>query len=537
LDTSGRSVADVIAAAIAATGVRMAFGHPGGEVVVQIDALRRAGVEFLLTHHENTAAFMAAGYGELTGTPGVCVATLGPGATNMVTGAASALLERAPVLMLTGALASGASPGTTHQALDLNALYAPVTRQSIGVTPENAVDAIESAIAQAATRPQGPVHLAIPADVATAPVAAPSGRPDVRGASTPTSANTQALARARRLIAGSRRPVAIVGLGARHAGADEALNTLIDRLGAAAATLPKAKGIVPEDGPRFVGVLEMAGDDLVIDLLREADLILTIGLDVVEFDKPWRLMAPVIRIDSIPDADHYYPVEVDLVGDIASLLRTLAPNGASPGWDVSALESHRERLAAFVAETRDRERSGSVHPLDVVEEVRAATPRTAIATCDVGAHKMLVGQCWKTYAGRRFFMANGLSSMGYSIPTATAIRLHDPSVPVVAFVGDGGLGMYLGELETLVRARVDLCIVVFADESLELIRRSQLRRGVPTEGTSFENPDFEAIGRAFGVTVEEVDSSADLRRRVDRVVAASGVRLLAAHIDRDDYRI
>src|SRR5262249_22589022 len=150
---ASRSVADTIATAIAASGTRFAFGHPGGEVVAQIDALRRAGIDFLLTHHENTAAFMASALGELTGIPGVCVSTLGPGATNMVTGAASALLERGPTMMITGALASGAPAGTTHQALDLNALYAPVTKRSIAVTPGNAAEAVDTAIALSGSRP------------------------------------------------------------------------------------------------------------------------------------------------------------------------------------------------------------------------------------------------------------------------------------------------------------------------------------------------------------------------------------------------
>src|SRR4029079_6478943 len=160
------SVADRIAGAVAATGDRDAFGHPRGEVGVLIDALQRAGVEFVLTHHETEAAFMASGAGEITGTPGVAISTLGPGATNMVTGAASALLERAPVLLFTGALARAAPAGTTHQALDLNALYAPVTKRSFALTAENAATSIAAAIRLTTTPPFGPVHLALPADVA-----------------------------------------------------------------------------------------------------------------------------------------------------------------------------------------------------------------------------------------------------------------------------------------------------------------------------------------------------------------------------------
>ncbi len=163
------SVADRIAGAVAATGARYAFGHPGGEVVVLIDALQRAGVEFVLTHHETEAAFMASGAGEITGTPGVAISTLGPGATNMVTGAASALLERAPVLLFTGALARAAPAGTTHQALDLNALYAPVTKRTYALTPESADADMADAVALAGRTPAGPVHLSLASDIATMP--------------------------------------------------------------------------------------------------------------------------------------------------------------------------------------------------------------------------------------------------------------------------------------------------------------------------------------------------------------------------------
>ena len=522
------SVADALAEAIAAAGVRFAFGHPGGEVVVVIDALRRHGIPFLLTHHETTAAFMALGSGELTGIPGVCIGTLGPGATNLITGVASAYLERAPLLAITGALSTAAPSGTTHQALDLNALYRPVTKVTTEVTAENARGVIRAALSATQTARRGSVHLSVPANVAALTVLDDRSRSEPTGVASMPGAD--AISRARAMLGSAARPAIVVGLGAVQAGAAPAVRSLAHALGAPVASLPKAKGVFPEDDPLYVGALEMAGDDLVVELLQDADALVLVGVDPVEFDKPWRLTAPVVYVDEVPNKDPYYPADVELVGDVAATVAALADGAPRSGWgDVAARQ--RARIHDHIRGDRAR-----LHPRDVVDAVRAAIPRDGIATSDVGAHKMLVGQAWSTFEPRSFFMANGLSSMGYAIPVAAAVRLHDSSRPVVAFVGDGGLSMYLGELETLVRLGLDLLVVVFADQSLELIRRAQLRREVPVGGVSFANPDFAALSRAYGIESAEVETSRELDRVLPHLIASPGVRLLAVDIDGDDYR-
>jgi acetolactate synthase-1/2/3 large subunit len=523
------SVAETLGRAIAATGAPVAFGHPGGEVALLIEALRSAGVPFLLTRHENTAAFMAGGMGELTGRPGICVATLGPGATNMVTGVASALLERAPIVALTGALARSAPTGTTHQALDLNGLYQAVSKRSIEVTPENAATSIAEAIFLSQEPRPGPVHLSIPSDIAAQEVPSRHARPQQ-----PTAMSTSApsnIPPARRLLKSSRRPAIVVGLGAVHGQASSAVRVLAESLNAPVVTTPKAKGVFPEDHPLFAGVLEMAGDDLVVDFLQLADALLLVGLDAVEFDKPWRLKAPTIVLDALPNSDSYYPAAVEVVGDLSVALAGLASEPTAALWNEKDLADHRATVTSYV-----RNDYAGLHPRDVVDEVRSGMDRSAIATSDVGAHKMLVGQAWTTYEPRTFFVANGLSSMGYSIPVAAAARLLHRDRPVVAFVGDGGLGMYLGELETLVRAKIDILIVVFADGSLELIRRAQLRKGVSTSGISFDNPNFAKLGEAMGFLAHEVSTRTELRRVLPKLIAGRGVRLLAVRIDGDAYR-
>jgi acetolactate synthase-1/2/3 large subunit len=409
-----------------------------------------------------------------------------------------------------------------------------VTKRSCAVTPESAFGAVVSAIALAKATPHGPVHLSVPADVAVAPahgIEATFAPPSTKANPTRHTTDAATLERARALLADASRPALIVGLNVIREHASDAVRRLASATGAIVAALPKAKGAFPEDDPHFVGTLEMVGDDLVVGVLREADVIVMAGVDMVEFDKPWRLDAPIIQVDVGVVDPTYVRSTVQLAGDLATNLALLLPDRPATGWTSSVVEAHRAALAEYV-----HTHGSALQTWQVIESVRRALPRSAIAASDVGAHKMVVGQAWQAFEPRTFFMANGLSSMGYSVPVGVAARLVAPDRPAVSFVGDGGLGMYLGELETLVRLGLDLLIVVLVDGTLELIRRAQARRGVPYAGTSFGNPDFAAVGRAFGIATFEADSSAELERVLPDVVAGHGVRLLAARIDGNDYR-
>ena len=427
------------------------------------------------------------------------------------------------------------------------------------MTAENATESVAAAVELAGRPRPGPVHLAVSSEVAMAtpmdkPVAATRAlgtAEDLPGAAT---AMTALAARAADLMASAHRPAVIVGLGVLDPGRAPAALRLVRALGAPVFATPKAKGVVPEDDPLFAGVLEGAGHEHVVGFLRGADLLLCLGVDSVEFARPWRLDAPIIHVDDFP-GDGYYQPEIELVGDVPAALAALeAAQEAQPseasgrGWTPNEVADHRDGLHAYL-----RSEGNGLRSLDVVEALRAALPRSAIATVDVGAHKVLVGQAWRSFAPRTYFVANGLSSMGYAVPVAAAIRLAQtesreapasivatsPVVasPVLAFVGDGGLSMYLGEMETLGRLGVDVLVVVFADESLELIRLSQVAAGLPEVGTTFTNPDWQALGRAFGIPVHELESVADVPSTVARAVGARGVRLLVAHIARGSYQL
>jgi acetolactate synthase-1/2/3 large subunit len=533
MTTGDPLVADVIAQHLAHLGLRYVFGHPGGETAHLIEAFRRAGIPFLLTHHEATAAFMAAAYGDLTGIPGVCLATLGPGATNMVTGVANAYLDRSPIIALTAQLSLSGPKGATHQRLDLNRLYGAITKGSTLVTPDNVHSVMAEAVAVALQERPGPFHLAVPSDVAATKVASVALPVPIQSANPVTPLSPPTLAKMDALLARSSRPAIIAGIGALRSQAQNAVTELAHRWHAPVAVTPKGKGLIPEDDPLFAGVIEMAGNDIVIGFLQRSDLILAAGLDVVEMDKPWLLSAPVIHLDTVPNEEGYYPTEVELCGNVRILLKQIGERVSRRGvWTDEELIQHRANLRDYVCPSSPR-----LQPYQVVETFREAMGREAMATCDVGANKFLVGQVWKTYRAGTFMMSNGLSSMGYSLPTAATMKLLNPQRQVVAFVGDGGLAMYLGELETLTRLSVGLLIVVLVDNSLELIRRSQERRGYAEIGTTFTNPDFGLLARSFGLAYYHVASVDECRRAAEEVARANRPTLIAAEIDGHDYRL
>lgn len=530
-------IADVIAHGLADAGVEWVAGHPGGEVTALIDALHHASIRFVLTHHETTAAFMAAGHGELTGRPGVALATLGPGATNMVTGVANAFLDRAPMIAITGSLATNGPPGKTHQNLDLSALYSPVTKASTLVTAENAREVVKSAVEVATTWPMGPVHLAVPSDVATMDAGKPRTGGSREAVITAAPAgeggpSESALDQARHMLRAARRPALICGLGALQDDVAHQLAAIARTTGAAVAVTPKAKGAFDETDPRFAGVLEVAGDDLVLEFLGRADVLLHIGLDIVELDKAWRLDAPAIVVDRRPHQEGFFHPELELVGDPASILETLAGSlDATDGWPLEEIREQKDKLRSYLCPG-----GASLTPWQAIDMVWDSYAGRAIVTSDTGAHKFLVGQLWKTREPKTFFVSNGLSSMGYAIPTAAAACMTSPDVPVVAFVGDGGISMYLGEIGTLQRLQLNLVMVVFVDGSLELIRRSQHERGFAEEGTRFDNPDFRQIAKAYGAMSYSVHDATELRDALEQA-KQPGVHLIAARISGHDYRL
>ena len=520
--------AEAMAQTLAARGVQFVFGLPGGEIVAFIDACRRAGLRFLLTGHESSAAWMAQVVGQMTGVPGVCCATLGPGATNLVTGVANAWLDRAPMLAVTAQIPSAAIHTMTHQRLPLDKLFASVTKGAFHVGGEDTVEMVDRSMDLAARPRPGPVHLALPSDVAVQDNRE-NGSPKRQRGDKIEAVDSRVDEIAARLEA-AERPLLLIGLGAVPRSAP-AIRALIEKLQSPFLVTPKAKGIASEDHPLFAGVASgMAIDKEIVETIRCADLILGVGFDPVECDKTWFADAPVVALDTARMAEgDYRPLEA--IGDLESMLGRLSLGITKPKpWPRELLEGRRAAI-----QRAPRESTTGLSPLRLVEELRSVFPPNGIATCDVGSHKLVMGQFWRCYEPGTFLMSNGLSGMGFGIPAAIAAQLVSPEKPVLAVVGDGGMLMMLHDLALIRELALPVIMVVLTDRSLSLIRVSAERRGFPPYGVDFTPPDFARIALAFGIASQRATSILAVRACVETALAKRIPFLIEVPIDYREY--
>jgi acetolactate synthase I/II/III large subunit len=524
------SVARAVGDRLHAAGVRHVYGHPGGEVVDLIEGFRQAGLEFVLTKHEAAAAFMAEAGATLSGVPGACLATLGPGATNLVTGVAHAYLDRAPVLAFTGQLPSDRYEIATHQRLDLGALFAPITKWQAKLSAANAAPVIERALRTAQRQRRGPVHIEVASDIPRQPtmdVALP------RFVTEPTAAiNEDALRTAVARLDGSERPLLLVGMDANDEAVARSLRALAEARGIPVMVSPKAKGVFPEDHELFLGTIEGLGTAYLYDYIDTCDLVLMVGFDPVEFDRDWAAKARIVHIGVVPNDDRYYGSEVEVVGPIDIALERLRSSS-----DIRVKVARGEVRAfrdAFIERVRPTARGLTAQ--QVLAELRTALPKDARMTCDVGYNKAVSAQCWPAYQPRTFFVSNGLSSMGYGLPAALGLKLADPSRSVACILGDGGFAMSMAELETGVRLGLGVTVVVLADDALSQIRAAQERKGYPVTGTTFGALDYPRLAAAFGIVGVDV-TSVDECRAAFRSPPSDRPRLVAAHVDPSAYRV
>jgi acetolactate synthase-1/2/3 large subunit len=508
-----------MAGILAERGVQYLFGLPGGEIVAFIDACRRAGIRFLLTGHEASAAWMAQVVGQITGVPGVCASTLGPGATNLVTGIANAWLDRAPVLAVTAQIPGAAIDTMTHQRLPLDRLFAPITKGSFAVGSEDTVALMEGSMYLAAAPRPGPVHISLASDMALQEY-----HEQPQQSAIELRATAPDLASISVRLDAAERPLVLIGLGATPFTA-LAIRAFIDKLQAPFLVTPKAKGIASEDHPLFAGVASgMAIDRDIVETIKSADLIVGIGFDPVECDKTWFADVDVVSLDSTSMAEgRYCPLEA--IGDIDAMVASLNPSPKP--WPVQLFERRRAAIR--------RQPVSGLSPLRLIEELRSIFPRGGIATCDVGSHKLVMGQFWRSYKPGTFFMSNGLSGMGFGVPAAIAAQLCHPEKPVLAVVGDGGMLMMLHDLVLIRELGLPILVVVLSDRSLSLIRVSEERRGFPAYGVDFTPPDFAAIAQGFGIAGRRVTSIAEAKTCAEQALTQRAPFVLDVPIDYREY--
>jgi acetolactate synthase-1/2/3 large subunit len=501
----------VIAKFLREAGIHHVFGYPGDPNVEVIEALRCEGLEFVLARREGTAGFMAQAYGQITGRPGVCLSTLGPGSSNLVNAVANAHLDRVPMLAFSGQIDQKREHTFTHQVLDHDLLFSPISKWAARIAPDTVGTVLRRAIRIAVAERPGPVHITTPADVVGAeatddriqlPPMAPASH-DVQAFAAPGAADAEAR------LAAAKRPIALAGISALRAGATRSLTGFAESLGCPVVVAPMAKGVMPEDHAYFAGTLDMACNELLWEFLGTADLILAVGFDAVELIKPWSPAAPVIHIDSTPNTDQIYAAETEFVGPIGVIL------------------DHLKEASGGAARWTD--------PTDVIDVARAALPDDAIVSADVGSHKLLVGQGWTTRVPGGVVMTNGLSSMGYSLPAAMTAKLLMPDRGVACFIGDGGFAMVQGELGLAASLGLGLTIVVFCDNSLNRIELKQMARQYPSAGTRIAPTDMAKLAEAMGCDGVAVDSASALEKAFADGGAPDRPLVIGATIDPAQY--
>lgn len=524
--------AKLIVETLRAAGVSHGFGIPSGNVLPLLEAMRVGRLPYVLTAHEGSAAFAADVMGRLTGAPGLCIATLGPGATNLTTGVGNAYLDRSPLLAITCNLPTPQLGRRIQMAIDHHTLFRPITKATLALREGRVAPVLAEALQIALSEPLGPVHLDLPEDVMLA-AATEQAPPPPTGRRLP-AASAASLRRAAEILGAARRPVAVLGSSAMRLRSPHLLQSVIERHRLPFASTTMAKGMIAEDHPLALGCIERARRQIQRELLRGADLVVGLGYDVVEVEyEAWIGKVPLLSIDVDPvDADPSVTIAHEVVGDLDASLQWLAklpPLG--PEWPADLPALHRDRfqrslrppLAGFVPH----------HAIDVVRDV---LPRDGILAFDVGAHTHQIASQWTAHAPRTFLITNGWSSMGFGLPAAIAAKLACPERPVVALIGDGCFQMTCGEVAVARRLGLSLPIVVLDDGWLSLIQVKQVRRRFGLYGTDLgEHAHVDPPAHYFGVPLVGVASAPQLARALKDALAADHPTVIEARVDPGHY--
>ena len=531
-----RTVAALLADYLRQAGVKHVFGYPGESLVDFIEAARLDGPEVVSAVREASAAFMAEGAAMRTGTLGACLSTLGPGSTALLNGVASAQLDRVPVLAVSGQVDSSREQFWTHQLIDHNRLFAPVTKLTARLEPASAETVLRRALRTATAERPGAVHLTVTMDTFGKTVTDTGGDGKVPPLTSAGAGLEFFGDEPLRALRAARRPVLLAGVGAVRSGAAGVLAEFAAHAGLPVVVGAMAKGVLAEDSPWYAGTLDMAGHQAIWELLGSADLIVAAGFDPVELITPWRLSVPVLHVDTVPNTDQVYPAPVEVVGSVAGALAWFLANWeGGPRWSKAEVAAHRSVLrAAYHAGYT----AGRLNPSELVETVRSAAPSGTVVTADVGSHKIMTGQAWATLAPRETLITNGLSAMGFGLPAAIGASLSSvPGTPVVCLTGDGGFAMTASELSVASRLGLGLVVVVFSDGGLNRIELHQASVGYPLAATAVDRTDIPLLAESLGCDGVRVESVSGLEKVLCSAFETGRTRpvVIEARIDTAQY--
>ncbi len=527
------SIAGLIVRCLESEGVSHVFGIPGEENIHLVEALSRSSIRYVLVRHEQGASFMAETYGRLTGRAGVCSATLGPGAINLLLGTADATTNSTPLIALSAQVGMDRSFKESHQGVDLVSMFAPVTKWSALIATPGAVpEMIRKAFKLAQTERPGAVYLAVPEDIEQA--AAPSGsEPLPINVPRTDEPSPEQVGRAASILRNAINPIVLAGHGATRANASESLRHFVEALRVPVATTFHGKGVFSDDLPQALGAVGFMRHDYVNFGFDRADVIVTVGYELQEFD-PVRINPAgdkrIIHIHRFPaEVDRHYNVAVGLQADIGRSLDALAD-----AVDRTFEPGHEKRIRGLLADELERGRADDRFPLAparIVADTRAALGREDIVLADTGALKMWMARLYPTYAPNTCLVSNGLSTMAWTVAGAIGAKIARPESKVLVATGDGAFLMNSQEIETALREAIAMVILIWVDDAYGLISwKMDLELGHDVD-TTFGNPDFVAYAESFGAAGYRINAADELLPALRKALSADTVSVIACPVD------
>jgi len=524
---------DLLVAALENEGVERIFGLPGEENLDVVESLRRSHIQLVLTRHEQPAAFMAATYGRLTGRAGVCITTLGPGALNLVTGAAYAHLGAMPMIMITGQKAIMTSRQARFQIVDVVATMKPLTKSSRQIVSATSIPTlVRDAFRVAQEERLGPVHLELPEDVAGEEIKDPPPLVPPHPVDLPV-AHPAALDRAAAMIRAAARPLVMLGAAASRPALSAALSEFVRSVRIPFFNTQMGKGSVASGSNLYMGTAALSERDYVHQAIDQADLIIAIGHDTVE--KPPFLMGPggpqVIHVGYTPaTVEQVFFPHAEIVGDVGPSLALLADRLEGKMKTASALLPLREGILRRIMDRATEDRF-PLTPQRIVHDVRQVIPEDGIVALDNGMYKIWFARNYRTRVANTLLLDNALATMGAGLPSAMMASMLYPGRRVLAVCGDGGFMMNSQELETAVRLRLNLVVLILEDDAYGMIRWKQAVDYFPDWGLTFGNPDFVKYAESYGARGSRVEKADGLAPALEAAFNAGGVHLVAVPVD------
>ena len=506
------NTAQMLIKCLEAEGVEYIFGIPGEENLEVMNAISGSSIKFIITRHEQGAAFMADVYGRLTGNAGVCLSTLGPGATNLVTGVADADSDGAPLIAITGQVGTERMHITSHQFLDLCKMFEPITRRSIQIVrPDTVNEIVRLAFKYAEGEKPGSCHIDLPVNISKMPVSL-GERPLKKKVAAKEYADLSTIEEVASEIFKAKNPVILAGSGAIRSNSAKAVTEFANKLKIPVINTMMAKGIIPFDNKYAMWTIGIPQKDYVNKIIEGADLVITIGYDIVEYaPEKWNISGDtqILHIDARPaHINKCYQPLVEVVGDISDALYNIIRRTSRKMEPVIALEIKEKMLAEHESYANDN--AFPMKPQRILSDVRKVMGPSDIVISDVGAHKMWIARHYNCYEPNTCIISNGFATMGIALPGAVAAKLINPNKKVLAIVGDGGFMMNNQELETALRIGTPIVVLIFNDSSYGLIKWKQEDQYGKSCYVDFTNPDFVKFAESMYAKGYRVENAEDL---------------------------